>query len=312
MERTASGASRRLRATWLQRLSTVYSMTVASPSTPARTFSSYPECGRSARGFCWGFRETGKRVGMGRARNASETPGPGPSVRLPGRCGARRLTPCERPSPGAKRALSAEPTTMADPIPRTVTRELQFENGKAIGISNRWEKGQYCSILTPAGIVGCGIYDLETPAEFDQAIAIARGTPACPLVEPEDLFDARIVGVTPKAASYGIRVGMTGREAVELLLQASRPGATSPEPGAQPASTPAIQVKSIDHVTLVVKDLERSRKFYVEALGMREVPRPAFSFAGSWFQAGKTQIHLILEYSGSGPAGNLLPEQLRS
>src|ERR1700741_3220967 len=105
---------------------------------------------------------------------------------------------------------------MADQIPRTSHRELIFENGKAIGISNRWHKGQYCSILTPAGIVGCGIYDLETPAEFGQAIAIAKGTPASPLVEPEDLFDARIVGVTPKAAGLGIRVGMTGRQAAEL------------------------------------------------------------------------------------------------
>ena len=62
-----------------------------------------------------------------------------------------------------------------DPIfPRTVRRDLQFEHGRAIGISNRWDKGQYCSILTAAGIVGCGIYDLETPDEFDQAIAIVR------------------------------------------------------------------------------------------------------------------------------------------
>src|SRR5438132_2806018 len=111
---------------------------------------------------------------------------------------------------------------MTEPLPRTTHRDLQFDNGRAIGISNRWERGQYCSILTPAGLVGCGIYDLKTPAEFGQAIAIAKGTPACPLVEPEDLFDARIVGVTPKAAAYGIRVGHTGREAVELLLQAGQ------------------------------------------------------------------------------------------
>jgi catechol 2,3-dioxygenase-like lactoylglutathione lyase family enzyme len=45
---------------------------------------------------------------------------------------------------------------------------------------------------------------------------------------------------------------------------------------------------------------------------MREVPRPAFSFDGLWFQAGQTQIHLILEFAGSGPAGNLVPEHLRS
>jgi catechol 2,3-dioxygenase-like lactoylglutathione lyase family enzyme/uncharacterized protein YunC (DUF1805 family) len=198
---------------------------------------------------------------------------------------------------------------MTETIPRTVARELQFEHGQAIGISNRWQKGQYCSILTPAGIVGCGIYDLKTPAEFDQAIAIAKGTPASPLVEPEDLFDARIVGVTPKAASFGIRVGMTGREAVERMLQS---GAPSPESQVAPTSAVGIRVKAIDHVTLVVKDLERSRQFYVAVLGMREVPRPAFTFAGSWYQAGTTQIHLILEFAGSGPAGNLLPELRRS
>jgi catechol 2,3-dioxygenase-like lactoylglutathione lyase family enzyme/uncharacterized protein YunC (DUF1805 family) len=197
---------------------------------------------------------------------------------------------------------------MSETLPRTVHRELQFENGRAIGISNRWEKGQYCSILTAAGIVGCGIYDLKTPAEFGQAIAIAKGTPACPLTEPEDLFDAKIVGVTPRASELGVRVGMTGREAVELMLRAER-GAAAPQ-----AVTPAaeVRVKSIDHVTLVVKDLARSRRFYVEVLGMREVPRPAFSFAGSWYQAGATQIHLILEFEGSGPAGNLLPENRRS
>ncbi len=73
-----------------------------------------------------------------------------------------------------------------------------------------------------------------------------------------------------------------------------------------------IRVKSLDHVTLVVKDLDDSRRFYVEGLGMREVPRPAFSFAGLWFQAGATQVHLILEYAASGPAGNPVPEGRRT
>jgi uncharacterized protein YunC (DUF1805 family) len=104
--------------------------------------------------------------------------------------------------------------------PQHLTRDLQFEHGTAVGVSVRWNQGQYCSILTPAGIVGCGIYDMKTPAEFGQAIAIARGTPAQPLVEPEDLLAAKIVDCTPKAKSFGIEIGMTGREAVELMLQA--------------------------------------------------------------------------------------------
>ena len=73
-----------------------------------------------------------------------------------------------------------------------------------------------------------------------------------------------------------------------------------------------IQVQSLDHVTLVVKDLDRSRTFYVEALGMTEVPRPNFAFPGLWFQAGPTQIHLIGEHLGTPPAGNPLPEQFRT
>ena len=111
---------------------------------------------------------------------------------------------------------------MNNPLPRTTSRPLQFQNGCAIGISNRWQQGQYCSILTEAGIVGCGIYDVRTAAEFGQAVAIARGTPAKPLVEPEDLFEARIVDATPQARALGISVGMTGREAVELMLKKGR------------------------------------------------------------------------------------------
>jgi len=116
---------------------------------------------------------------------------------------------------------------MSDNLPRTTHREMQFASGTAIGMSHRWVGGQYCSILTAAGIVGCGIYALDTPAEFGQAIAIAKGTPANPLVEPEDLLDAKIVGCTPKAESYGIRPGITGRQAVELMLAAGAVGGKS-------------------------------------------------------------------------------------
>jgi uncharacterized protein YunC (DUF1805 family) len=111
---------------------------------------------------------------------------------------------------------------MKDLLPRTISRPIQFKNGCAIGISNRWQKGQYCTILTEAGLVGCGIYDVQTAAHFGQAVAIARGTPQNPLVNPEDLFDAKIVDATPQAKALGITVGMSGREAVELLLAASK------------------------------------------------------------------------------------------
>lgn len=111
-------------------------------------------------------------------------------------------------------------TSSASPLPTSSMRTMSFENGSAIGFSHRWQGGQYCTILTAYGLVGCGIYDIETPTEFGQAIAIARGTPSCPLCEPEDLLDAKIVDLTPHAAAAGIARGMTGREAVELMLKA--------------------------------------------------------------------------------------------
>jgi catechol 2,3-dioxygenase-like lactoylglutathione lyase family enzyme/uncharacterized protein YunC (DUF1805 family) len=192
--------------------------------------------------------------------------------------------------------------TESAPLPISQQRILRFENGSAVGVSNRWDGGQYCAILTKAGIVGCGIFDMRTPAEFGQAIAIARGTPENPLVQPEDLLNATIVDCTPRALELGVTVGMKGRAAVEQMLQSN--------PDTWPASGSApIRVKSIDHVTFVVADLERSRVFYRDVLGMVEVPRPNFGFAGLWFQAGATQIHLILEHADSGPARVQLPER---
>lgn len=74
-----------------------------------------------------------------------------------------------------------------------------------------------------------------------------------------------------------------------------------------------MRVLHLDHVTLVVRDLEASRRFYVDLLGMEEVARPAFQFEGKWFQAGPTQIHLILEHDDSGPAGErAAPAKIRS
>jgi len=54
-------------------------------------------------------------------------------------------------------------------------------------------------------------------------------------------------------------------------------------------------IDAIHHVSLVVTDLERSRRFYREILGLREIERPPFNFPGAWFQLGASQqLHLIV------------------
>jgi catechol 2,3-dioxygenase-like lactoylglutathione lyase family enzyme len=64
----------------------------------------------------------------------------------------------------------------------------------------------------------------------------------------------------------------------------------------------------LQHVGLVVSDLERSRRFYTGALGLKEVPRPAnFAFDGAWFRFGGTEIHLLSDAHATGGAGQQDP-----
>jgi glyoxylase I family protein len=56
-----------------------------------------------------------------------------------------------------------------------------------------------------------------------------------------------------------------------------------------------MEIELIHHVSLTVTDLERSRAFYREVLGLAEIARPPFPFAGAWFAIGaRQQLHLIV------------------
>jgi catechol 2,3-dioxygenase-like lactoylglutathione lyase family enzyme len=67
-------------------------------------------------------------------------------------------------------------------------------------------------------------------------------------------------------------------------------------------------VARLQHVGLLVSDLERSRRFYAGALGLEEVPRPdSFTFAGAWFRFDGTEIHLLAAADTTGAAGVLEP-----
>jgi uncharacterized protein YunC (DUF1805 family) len=111
--------------------------------------------------------------------------------------------------------------TATTTLPTARNEILNTPHGQALGTSYRWPGGQYCAIHTSRGIVGCGIYDVNIAGEFGMAVAIARGTPAKPLCEPEDLYEAKIVEASEPARKLGIEPGMTGMEALTKLLAAS-------------------------------------------------------------------------------------------
>jgi lactoylglutathione lyase len=54
-----------------------------------------------------------------------------------------------------------------------------------------------------------------------------------------------------------------------------------------------LPIHELNHVTITVRDLDASIRFYGEVLGLRALPRPAFSFPGAWFALGRQELHLI-------------------
>lgn len=55
-----------------------------------------------------------------------------------------------------------------------------------------------------------------------------------------------------------------------------------------------LKVETLHHVAISVTDLARSKDFYANVLGLEEIPRPPFPFAGAWFRVGNRELHLIV------------------
>jgi catechol 2,3-dioxygenase-like lactoylglutathione lyase family enzyme len=57
-----------------------------------------------------------------------------------------------------------------------------------------------------------------------------------------------------------------------------------------------LRVTQIDHVSVVITDVERSRRFYRDLLGLKEIAKPrTFDFVVVWFDLGNQHLHLLLK-----------------
>ena len=54
-----------------------------------------------------------------------------------------------------------------------------------------------------------------------------------------------------------------------------------------------IRIKRLDHASVRIADLARSREFYEGLLALRTAPRPDLGFPGVWYDIGGAQVHLI-------------------
>ena len=57
-----------------------------------------------------------------------------------------------------------------------------------------------------------------------------------------------------------------------------------------------LQLSQLDHCSVIITDVDRSRRFYRDVLGLKEVNKPrTFDFVVLWFQLGDQQVHLLLK-----------------
>ena len=99
----------------------------------------------------------------------------------------------------------------------TIT-SVEAKGKPATGVSVVWEDGQFVFIVSSKGLVACGAIDADVLDKFDFAVTVSEGTVEEPLVTPDDLLKAKVMKLTKKAEKLGIKIGMSGKEALEKLV----------------------------------------------------------------------------------------------
>ena len=65
----------------------------------------------------------------------------------------------------------------------------------------------------------------------------------------------------------------------------------------------------LQHCSLLVRDLEKSKVFYRDFLGMSEIPRARAFAKGAWMSSGEAEIHLIQAKETTAAAGFHLDDE---
>lgn len=92
-------------------------------------------------------------------------------------------------------------------------REVKVGEKKALGIRIELPGAPLLLLVAPKGYVMCGYLNVETAERLGQAAAVVTGVRGI-----EEMLEARVAKATTKAKELGIEEGMSGREALRLML----------------------------------------------------------------------------------------------
>lgn len=94
-----------------------------------------------------------------------------------------------------------------------LVEKIELDNGSALGLSFQMQNAPLLVIRADKGFVMCGYLDMESAGALGDVAVKVKGVSTF-----DDVLQALVIGATQKATNLGIKVGMTGKEALELMF----------------------------------------------------------------------------------------------
>ncbi len=99
----------------------------------------------------------------------------------------------------------------------SVHRKVQLANKQADGYVIPFRNVKIVCVITDVGMVGCGAFDVIALDSFACPAVKVKSSTGKPIATIDDLLQGTVKEVNAEAGKLGIRAGMTGQEALDLL-----------------------------------------------------------------------------------------------
>jgi uncharacterized protein YunC (DUF1805 family) len=95
--------------------------------------------------------------------------------------------------------------------------DVQLNTKKATGFVIPFGPVNLVAIKTDVGLVGCGMFDVAALDSFSYPAAKVRPALGPSILDTDDILKGIVKEANRSAMGRGIKTGMTGRQALELL-----------------------------------------------------------------------------------------------
>jgi len=99
----------------------------------------------------------------------------------------------------------------------TIHQKVQLANKQADGYVIPFRNVKIVCVITDVGMVGCGAFDVLALDSFACPAVKVKSSTSKSIATIDDLLQGTVKEANAGAGKLGIKVGMTGREALDLL-----------------------------------------------------------------------------------------------